>query len=128
MEYYFLYVKHGVTYCTLMIEPIFYIVSLYSIVYIIYLIMRKGCVSQDRETNWFSVIHSLRFYPYMETTGFMCVYYKNFVSKGSHRFFWFYLLVFSGREITWFQALSHMLTTGCLVYIIFLILLREGSR
>ena len=28
--------------------------------------------------------------------------------------FWFYLLVFSGREITWFPALSHMLTTGCL--------------
>ena len=43
--------------------------------------MRKGCVSVDRETTWFSVIYSLRFYPYMETTGFMSVYYKNFVAR-----------------------------------------------
>ena len=57
--------------------------------------MRKGCVSQDRETTWFSVIYSLRLYPYMETTGFMSIYYKNFVAKKttdflvlSTRIFW----------------------------------------
>ena len=32
--------------------------------------MKKVCVSQDRESTWFSVIYSLRFYPYTETTGF----------------------------------------------------------
>ena len=37
----FLYVIHGVTYCTLLTKPIFYIVSLYSIVYIIYIIWEK---------------------------------------------------------------------------------------
>ena len=82
--------------------------------------MRKGYVSQDRETTWFSVIYSLRFYPYMETTGFMSVYYKNFVAKETTEF-----LVLSTR---FFSKGNHLISGFVThvnhwvsVYIIFLI-------
>ena len=82
--------------------------------------MRKGYVSQDRETTWFSFIYSLRCYPYIEITGFMSVYYKNFVAKETTE-----LLVLSTR-IFW---MGNHLVSGFVthvnhwvsVYIIFLI-------